>query len=116
MYCISIYIFSILIAIISMRQSFLQWGKDHGLLAQIISTCIADGFLFFLLKKNIQSYLLGFLTGIIGYLITNLIYLLLSFLIYEDNRGFDISSIYDQLITSSFVVFVAFFYWRRCSR
>lgn len=88
----------------------LEFGKDHGLVFRVISTIILS-ILFYLiarLKISLGNVLMGFALAFFSYLIVFLSYLFISFIIYGDNRGFNLPLIFDQLFASTVMIICTF--------
>ncbi len=94
----------------------LNFGKDGSLLFRIFFILLISVVYFvFRGDKILKDFIFGFIIGIVSFIITYVLYYFLSFLIFGDNRNFDISLIYDQIIAISIVFLLHFFYSPRAS-
>ena len=88
----------------------LEFGKDHGLVFRVISTIILS-ILFYLivrLKISLENVLMGCAFAFFSYLIVFLSYFFISFIIYGDNRGFNLPLLFDQLFASTVMIICTF--------
>jgi hypothetical protein len=95
--------FAFLIDSIVNRNYNLHFGKDDGLTFRLLSTCIIGSLIFFIKSKEGKYLIIGFVFSLLSYILVFVLYVLFSFLIYGDNRGFDFPQLVDQLISSVFI-------------
>jgi hypothetical protein len=103
--CFSVFIFITIFLINSLlMKGFLNFGKDQGLVFRVLFTCTAGGILFTLRENSnkIWSFIPGIFMGILSYIITFIIYLILP----EDTIS-DIPILVDQLIATSILFLIS---------
>ena len=105
---IILFAFVIAVDFFLQKTNLLAFGKDNGLIARIVLT-ILGSILFRVIIKNkltINNIIIGFSIGILSYIIVFLLYMLVSLLIYKDNRGLDFSLLTDQLIATTMIIII----------
>ena len=88
---------------ISINYKSFHFGKDHGLIFRIILFCAVSAIFFSIVKSEIGYLIVGFLIGLIAYILSFLLVIGLSLLIKENTTGWDISLVWNQLIATMIV-------------
>jgi len=105
---IFLFAFAIIVDLFIRYTNLLTFGKDNGLIARVLLT-ILGSIIFYIVIQNrlsIKNIVIGVAIGVLSYIIVFLLYFLLSWLIYKDNRGFDIPLLIDQLIATTIIVII----------
>lgn len=109
-----IYLIAMLINIIATNNNSIYFGKDDGLLFRVFFTCLVSGFVFFRLSKKTRSFFIGFFIGLLSYILTFIIFIMLSEIVKNDNSGWDIPLIFDQLVAATIISII--FIIRSCRK
>lgn len=88
-----------------------NFGKDGGLLIRVILNIVLCFFYINLCYKfSVLNMFLGFICGLLGYIIYFfLIINTISFILYGDNRGFDVSGYFEEIISFLISIVLIFF-------
>ena len=105
---IILFAFVIAVDFFLQKTNLLAFGKDNGLIARIVLTILGSIIFRVIIKKKltIKNIIVGFGIGVLSYIIVFLLYILLSLLIYKDNRGFDFPLLIDQLISTTTIIII----------
>jgi len=85
----------LLIYFITNHNYALFFGKDNGMLSQILISCLASEILFVFIEKSYLKYFIGLIIGICSYILTYVAYYILFVLIFHLPNGIDIPLIGD---------------------